>query len=207
MSGAGVAFPSRFVSSPRHSSSELCFSSALPGNPVPMLCSASPLLCSPLPLPFCANPARRGAWAGVAFPMQILAYLCLSRTGLCFSGALRVQALPQPCVALPFQRVTWPYHSGAERHEAIPVRNVALLIRCISLLCTAPLCLCLAKQCQCLVLLFYSAAVPGYAVQFHACASRRLSARTIACAVQSLVKNCPTQPSALRGRPSAQGAG
>lgn len=168
----------------------------------------------PLPLPFCANPARCGAWAGVAFPMQILAYPCLSRTGLCFSGALRVQALPQPCVALPFQRVTWPYHSGAERHEAIPVRNVALLIRCISLLCTAPLCLCQATHCQCLVLLFYSAATHSSSqrclsvpLRIQAPPFRRLSARTIACAVQSLVKNCPTQPSALRGRPFAQGAG
>ena len=94
----------------------------------------------PLPLPFCANPARRGAWAGMAFPMQILAYLCLSRTGLCFSGALRVQALPQPCGVLHIPCPAAPDFAVAMDVIAIPVRNVALLFRGISLLCTAPLC-------------------------------------------------------------------
>ena len=83
----------------------------------------------PLPLPFCANPARRGAWAGVAFPMQILAFLCLSRTGLCFSGALRVQALPQLCSLMRILGVASLYSAAAMRGVAIPVRNVALLFR------------------------------------------------------------------------------
>ena len=166
MSGAGVAFPVQIISSPRHSSSELCFSSALPGNPVPMpctssprLCPASPLLCSPLPLPFCANPARCGAhparcgaWAGVAFPMQILAYLCLSRTGLCFSGALRVQALPQPCGLLHIPCLAGPRLSGAERHEAIPVHFIALHCPALPLL---------SELRQCTVLLCYSGALPN----------------------------------------------
>lgn len=140
MSGAGVAFPSRFVSSPRHSASTLCYSDAVLSHPVPMLCVAFARPCSPLPLPFCANPARRGAWAGMAFPMQILAYLCLSRTGLCFSGALRVQALPQPCGVLHIPCPAAPDFAVAMDVIAIPVRNVALLFRGISLLCTAPLC-------------------------------------------------------------------
>lgn len=140
MSGAGVAFPVQIISLPCHSVSTLCCSGASPGNPVPMLCSALPLPCIPLPLPFCANPVHRGAWVGVASPMQILAYLCLSRTGLCFSGALRVQALPQPCGVLHIPCPAAPDFAVAMDVIAIPVRNVALLFRGISLLCTAPLC-------------------------------------------------------------------
>lgn len=147
----------------------------------------------PLPLPFCANPARCGAWAGVAFPMQILAYLCLSRTGLCFSGALRVQALPQLCFSRRILSFAGPSFSGAERRAAIPGHFITL--RCPALPS-------LSERCHCHVLLCPRAAGPVKSLQF-----RCLSARTIACAVQSLVKNCPTQPSALRGRPSAQGAG
>lgn len=201
MSGAGVAFPVQLISSPRHSVSILCYSSALPGNPVPMLCSASPLLCSPLPLPFCANPARCGAWAGVAFPMQILAYPCLSRTGLCFSGALRVQALPQLCFSRRILSFAGPSFSGAERRAAIPGHFIAL---------HCPALPSLSERCQSHVLLCPRAAGPVKSLRFRRLSVRllrRLSARTIACAVQSLVKNCPTQPSALRGRPFAQGAG
>lgn len=148
--------------------------------------------------------------------MQILAYLCLSRTGLCFSGALRVQALPQPCGLLHIPCLADPNLAAAMRGAAIPVLSVTKLFRCISLLCTAPLCPCHAKQCQCLVLLFYSQAAHiasqrclfmSGPLRILAPPFRRLSARTIACADQSLVKNCPTQPSALRGRPFAQGAG
>mgnify|MGYP007034379894 CR=1 FL=1 len=144
--------------------------------------------------------------------MQILAYLCLSRTGLCFSGALRVQALPQPCgllhipcladpdltspqpcVALPFRCGTSRCYSGAFHCFALP--RFALTKRTVSLPCTALPTRGGTSQ---------IVAVPALinALQF-----RRLSARTIACADQSLVKNCPTQPSALRGRPFAQGAG
>lgn len=129
----------------------------------------------PLPLPFCANPARCGAWAGVAFPMQILAYPCLSRTGLCFSGAERRAAIPGHFIAL--------------HCPALPS---------------------LSERCQSHVLLCPRAAGPVKSLRFRRLSVRllrRLSARTIACAVQSLVKNCPTQPSALRGRPFAQGAG
>lgn len=201
MSGAGVAFPVQILSSPCHSVSILCYSSALRCTPSPRLCPASPLLCSPLPLPFCANPARCGAWAGVAFPMQILAYLCLSRTGLCFSGALRVQALPQLCFSRRILSFAGPSFSGAERRAAIPVHFIAL---------HCPALPSLSERCQSHVLLCPRAAGPVKSLRFRRLSVRllrRLSARTIACAVQSLVKNCPTQPSALRGRPFAQGAG
>lgn len=201
MSGAGVAFPSRFVSSPRHSASTLCYSGAVLSHPVPMLCVAFARPCSPLPLPFCANPARRGAWAGMAFPMQIQAYLCLSRTGLCFSGALRVQALPQLCFSRRILSFAGPSFSGAERRAAIPGHFIAL---------HCPALPSLSERCQSHVLLCPRAAGPVKSLRFRRLSVRllrRLSARTIACAVQSLVKNCPTQPSALRGRPFAQGAG
>lgn len=130
----------------------------------------------PLPLPFCANPARRGAWASVAFPMQILAYLCLSRTGLCFSGALRVQALPQPCGLLHIPCLAAPNLAAAMRGVAIPVLSVTKLFRCISLLCTAPLCPRQAKQRQCLVLLCYSGALPNPAEPWRCQALPRLCA-------------------------------
>ena len=52
-----------------------------------------------------------------------------------------------------------------------------------------------------------AAHIPLHALPRTALLIRRLSARVIACAGQSLVKNWPTQPSALRGRPMAQGAG
>ena len=155
----------------------------------------------PLPLPFCANPARCGAWAGVAFPMQILAYPCLSRTGLCFSGALRVQALPQLCFSRRILSFAGPSFSGAERRAAIPGHFIAL---------HCPALPSLSERCQSHVLLCPRAAGPVKSLRFRRLSVRllrRLSARTIACAVQSLVKNCPTQPSALRGRPFAQGAG
>lgn len=167
MSGAGVAFPVQIISSPCHSVSILCYSSALHCTSSPRLCPASPLLCSPLPLPFCADPARCGAWAGVAFPMQILAYLCLSRTGLCFSGALRVQALPQPCGLLHIPCLAGPRLSGAERHEAIPVHFIAL--RCPAL----PL---LSELRQCTVLLCYSGALPNPAEPWRRQAIPRLCA-------------------------------
>lgn len=155
----------------------------------------------PLPLPFCANTARCGAWAGVAFPMQILAYPCLSRTGLCFSGALRVQALPQLCFSRRILSFAGLSFSGAERRAAIPGHFIAL---------HCPALPSLSERCQSHVLLCPRAAGPVKSLRFRRLSVRllrRLSARTIACAVQSLVKNCPTQPSALRGRPFAQGAG
>lgn len=103
----------------------------------------------PLPLPFCANPARCGAWAGVAFPMQILAYPCLSRTGLCFSGALRVQALPQLCFSRRILSFAGPSFSGAERRAAIPGHFIAL---------HCPALPSLSERCHCHVLLCPSAA-------------------------------------------------
>lgn len=157
MSGAGVAFPVQFISSPRHSSSELCFSSALPGNPVPMQSLAIARPCSPLPLPFCANPARCGAWAGVAFPMQIPAHLCLSSTGLCFSGALRVQALPQLCFSRHILSFAGPSFSGAERRAAIPGHFITL--RCPALPS-------LSERCHCHVLLCPRAAGPVKSLRF-----------------------------------------
>lgn len=137
----------------------------------------------------------------MAFPMQILAYLCLSRTGLCFSGALRVQALPQLCFSRRILSFAGPSFSGAERRAAIPGHFIAL---------HCPALPSLSKRCQSHVLLCPRAAGPVKSLRFRRLSVRllrRLSARTIACAVQSLVKNCPTQPSALRGRPFAQGAG
>ena len=103
----------------------------------------------PLPLPFCANPARCGAWAGVAFPMQILAYPCLSLTWLCFSGALRVQALPQLCFSRRILSFAGPSFSGAERRAAIPGHFIALHCPALPLL---------SELRQCTVLLCYSAA-------------------------------------------------
>ena len=205
MSGAGVAFPVRFfsvhfrcdallcTSSPKHYLTLLLQGVALPFFSFPMRCFAillfpgasrsvsSALLCISSPAWGCAF-----LLPGVAQRFFSKALLCISNPTRC--GCKHCRSYAAYCI------------SFALLYLAVPIRG-------ISLLCTAPLCPCQAKQCQCLVLLFYSAAVPGYAVQFHACASRRLSARTIACTVQSLVKNCPTQPSALRGRPFAQGAG
>lgn len=139
-------------------------------------------------LQICAYPARCGAWAGVAFPMQIPAHLCLSSTGLCFSGALRVQALPQLCFSRHILSFAGPSFSGAERRAAIPGHFITL-------------------RCPALPTRGRTSQIVAVPALINALQFRRLSARTIACAVQSLVKNCPTQPSALRGRPFAQGAG
>lgn len=96
----------------------------------------------PLPLPFCANPARCGAWAGVAFPMQILAYPCLSRIGLCFSSAERHEAIPVHfvalhCPALPLlselrQCTALLCYSAAPRRPATPTRYEANPCLCAS---------------------------------------------------------------------------
>ena len=136
---------------------------------------------------------------GIAPPFISDAMLCPSYPRHCPAFLFRCVAVPGQAYRLPCK--SWHIYALAAQSLAFPARcgckhcrsyaayciSFALLylavpIRGISLLCTAPLCPSQAKQCQCLVLLFYSAAVPGYAVQFHACASRRLSARTIACA-------------------------
>ena len=89
----------------------------------------------------------------------------------------------------PRRSHAWRCHSGAFHCFALP--RFALTKRTVSLPCTALPTRGGTSQ---------IVAVPALinALQF-----RRLSA----CADQSLVKNCPTQPSALRGRPFAQGAG
>ena len=204
MSGAGVAFPVQLISSPRHSVSILCYSSALHCTSSPQLCPASPLLCSPCP---CLSvPIRR-----VAVPGQAWRFPCKSwhihaspmhvRGRRSFSGALRVQALPQLCFSRRILSFAGPSFSGAERRAAIPGHFIALHCPALSSL---------SERCQSHVLLCPRAAGPVKSLRFRRLSVRllrRLSARTIACAVQSLVKNCPTQPSALRGRPFAQGAG
>lgn len=217
MSGAGVAFPVQLISSPRHSVSILCYSSALHCTSSPRLCPASPLLCSPCP---CLSvPIRRvavpgQAWRfpckswhihalaaqGFAFPARCGYKHCRSHAAYCISHASRIQTSPQPCVALPFRCWASRSYSGAFHCFALP--RFALTKR------TAPM--------HCAALLLRSASSPSRAhtlrsksvpLRIQAPPFRRLSVRTIACAVQSLVKNCPTQPSALRGRPFAQGAG
>lgn len=181
-SGAGVAFPVQLISSPRHSVSILCYSSALHCTSSPRLCPASPLLCSPCP---CLSvPIRRVAVPGQAwrFPCKSWHIHALAAQGFAFPARCGYKH----CRSYASQGV-----SSASLVQAFPVRNVALLFRGISLLCPR-------------------AAGPVKSLRFRRLSVRllrRLSARTIACAVQSLVKNCPTQPSALRGRPFAQGAG
>ena len=170
------SFPMRCAAFRLQSITWLFFSKALP-------CFSFPLRRVAFPLRRVAFPLRR-----VAFPARCCAFFFLRRV------AVPGQAYRLPCkswhiYALAAQCLAFPARCGCKhcRSYAAYCISFALLylavpIRGISLLCTAPLCPCQAKQCQCLVLLFYSAAVPGYAVQFHACASRRLSARTIACA-------------------------
>lgn len=130
---------------------------------------------------------------GFAFPARCGYKHCRSYAARCVSSALRLSTPPQPCVALPFRCGTSRCYSGAFHCFALP--RFALSKRTVSLPCTALPTRGGTSQ---------IVAVPALinALQF-----RRLSARTLACAVQSLVKNCPTQPSALRGRPFAQGAG
>lgn len=130
---------------------------------------------------------------GFAFPARCGYKHCRSYAARCVSSALRLSTPPQPCVALPFRCGTSRCYSGAFHCFALP--RFALSKRTVSLPCTA-----LPTRGGTSQII----AVPALinALQF-----RRLSARTLACAVQSLVKNCPTQPSALRGRPFAQGAG
>lgn len=199
MSGAGVAFPVQLISSPRHSVSILCYSSALHCTSSPQLCPASPLLCSPCP---CLSvPIRRVAVPGQAwrFPCKSWHIHALAAQGFAFPARCGYKH----CRSYASQGV-----SSASLVQAFPVRNVALLFRGISLHC--PALPSLSERCQSHVLLCPRAAGPVKSLRFRRLSVRllrRLSARTIACAVQSLVKNCPTQPSALRGRPFAQGAG
>lgn len=148
-----------YLTLPMHVRGRRSFSDANPIIVMPQLLKAPLFQCFARQsrahaLQICAYPARRGAWAGVAFPMQILAYLCLSRTGLCFSGALRVQALPQPCgllhipcladpnftsqqpcVALPFRCGTSRCYSSACHCFTLP--RFALTKRTVPLPCTA----------------------------------------------------------------------
>lgn len=179
MSGAGVAFPVQLISSPRHSVSILCYSSALHCTSSPRLCPASPLLCSPCP---CLSvPIRRVAGTSIAAAMLLKAYPQLRWSKLFRCGTSRCYSGAFHCFALPRFALT---------KRTAPMHCAALLLRSASSPSDAHT--------------LRSKSVP---LRILAPPFRRLSARTIACAVQSLVKNCPTQPSALRGRPFAQGAG
>ena len=155
--------------------------------------SALPVLCTALLLQGFARLRLCYATPCHCFSMQIRRVADTS-----IAAAMRGQALPQPCGD---KRC----HFGAKRHEVIPGLFIAL---------HCPALPSLSELCQCLVLLCYSVALQVGARLFPRATGpvksllfRRLSARTIVCAVQSLVKNCPTQPSALRGRPFAQGVG
>ena len=130
---------------------------------------------------------------GFAFPARCGYKHCRSYAARCVSSALRLSTPPQPCVALPFRCGTSRCYSGAFHCFALP--RFALSKRTVSLPCTA------------LPTRGGTSQIVAVPVLINALQFRRLSARTLACAVQSLVKNCPTQPSALRGRPFAQGAG
>ena len=91
---------------------------------------------------------------------------------------------------------------------AVPVdATLRLCLQCFSLATRYIAILSLLHVLLYLTQQVYSLAFQCHALTGYAFPWRRLSARVIACAGQSLVKNWPTQPSALRGRPVAQGAG
>ena len=156
------------ISPPRRCFAILLFSDA-------MLCHSSLFRCVAQRIQRVAVHFFSGVGLRVSSPRRRTALLLQSTAVHFFSKALLCISNPTRCGCKHCRSYAAYCISFALLYLAVPIRG-------ISLLCTAPLCPRQAKQRQCLVLLFYSAAVPGYAVQFHACASRRLSAWTIACA-------------------------
>ena len=147
MSGAGVAFPMQILSSSCHSSSKLRFSSALPGNPVPMLCKSVPIRRVAVPGQAWRFPCKSWhiyalAAQGFAFPARCGYKHCRSHAAYCISHASRIQTSPRSSHA-------WRCHSGAERRAAIPVHAIAL---------HCPALPSLSERCHCHVLLCPSAA-------------------------------------------------
>lgn len=188
------------------------FSKALLGISSPRRCSA--LLFRRDALPFFSFPVRRAA-----YPARCCAFLLRRGAARFFSPASHSASSPKRCCAFLIRRVAGASIAAAMPLTAFPSRCFTLRFQSGAFHCFALPRFALTKRTapmHCAALLLRSASSPSDAhtlrsrsvpLRIQAPPFRRLSARTIACAVQSLVKNCPTQPSALRGRPFAQGAG
>lgn len=180
------ALASLLVSMPALCYSYLCQGCALRYLALPLRCVAIALRCNSSAYPLVSTQFRfrSNPSSALAVPVDATLRLCLQ----CFSDAGRGYA--NQC-----HRCSCHVLHGSAHIRGPSNRSISRAFQ----FCASPR---LSKLSPCA-----AAHIPLHALPRTALLIRRLSARVIACAGQSLVKNWPTQPSALRGRPMAQGAG
>lgn len=166
----------------------------------------------------CHTPAVRSN----AIPLPCVSRLshaipCPCVVNLCPAMPFRGAALDaKHCRSFAFQCKSAPLRRLASRFVAIALRRISAALLICAVLGSALAASFEAGPWPCGSRPFPCQSVQPRTLPLRVCALRTprralpwllVSARLIACAGQSLVKKSPTQPSAFRGRPLAQGAG
>lgn len=163
-----------------------------------------------MPYPCCAQQCHSAAVRVEAKPCNSMPMRCKSLPCNAFPGRCsRCEALPSQSKSVPLRRL-------ASRFVAIALRRISAALLICAVLGFALAASFEAGPWPCGSRPFPCQSVQPRTLPLRVCALRTprralpwllVSARLIACAGQSLVKKSPTQPSAFRGRPLAQGAG